>query len=223
VHRMRTSPLNHETTSAPAKHRRAFCVEPLARAWVESLPRDGVTVPVLVSFTPEVLVALVTRAITSRLTLDEVIHAAVSNDLKRTPDCCRECGDGHVEIGLLDTGKWIWGIPVQCLGCANDLPRHVAVKSLAVPLPQMDDQESTPPVVTRKQLAALYQVSIRTVDRWRKARRISYKKFGRLLRFDLAVVDAELSGYAIKCKNAGPSTPPLSVALKSLIDLTSKH
>src|ERR1043165_2346368 len=123
---MRTSPLNHETTSAPVNSRRAFCVETLARAWVESLPHAGVTVPVLVSLTPDTLVSLVTRAITSRVTLDEVIHAAVAGKESKPPvDCWEKC-DELAEIARLDTRKRIRGKRVQCLKCGQDIPRPSA-------------------------------------------------------------------------------------------------
>jgi hypothetical protein len=220
---MRTSPLNHGTTSAPANHRRAsFCVEDLARAWVESLARDGVTIPVLVSLSPEALVDIVVQAVTSRVTLDKVIHAAIRGDgLEPPADGCRECGNGAVELRDLNTGKIIHGEPVQCLECRTDLPSPVLpVKCLVRQLPQIpEEKEIMPGTVTREELAAIYKVSPRTVDRWRRARRVSYKKIGRLVRFDPAVVDAELAEYVVKSKLKGPMPLPLSVVWRNLIDL----
>ncbi len=49
---------------------------------------------------------------------------------------------------------------------------------------------------TRRELAARLQVSVKTVDNWRKAGKIPALKVGRSVRFDPAEVDAALRGAA---------------------------
>ena len=55
--------------------------------------------------------------------------------------------------------------------------------------------------LNRKQLAERYGVSLRTVDRWVRRRRISYMKIGRSVRFKSDVVDSEMSSrYGIHAR-----------------------
>lgn len=46
--------------------------------------------------------------------------------------------------------------------------------------------------VTKAQLARRYAVTLRTITNWMRARRVSYVKLGRVVRFDPAQADAEL-------------------------------
>jgi len=46
---------------------------------------------------------------------------------------------------------------------------------------------------SKEEIARRYAVSLRTVSNWMRARRISYLKLGRLVRFDAEQVDRELS------------------------------
>jgi len=46
--------------------------------------------------------------------------------------------------------------------------------------------------VTKQQVAERYQVAVRTVTNWMRERRISFLKIGRVVRFDLNLVDSEL-------------------------------
>lgn len=52
-------------------------------------------------------------------------------------------------------------------------------------------------IVTKRDLAAEYKVTLRTVTNWMVQGRVSYTKIGRLVRFHLPTVRAELqaAGY----------------------------
>jgi excisionase family DNA binding protein len=57
--------------------------------------------------------------------------------------------------------------------------------------------------VTRKQLASLYAVSLRTVDEWMARGWIPHLKLGKCCRFSLTEVDAALrSRFEVKAKEA---------------------
>jgi excisionase family DNA binding protein len=47
-------------------------------------------------------------------------------------------------------------------------------------------------IVTKPELAARYAVTERTITNWMQARRISFLKIGRIVRFDLDLVEKEL-------------------------------
>jgi excisionase family DNA binding protein len=54
---------------------------------------------------------------------------------------------------------------------------------------------------TKKELAAYYNVSTRTVTNWMRQRRISFQKIGRLTRFHWETVCAEIEERGlIRCK-----------------------
>jgi hypothetical protein len=59
-------------------------------------------------------------------------------------------------------------------------------------------QADSSPILTRRDLATRYRVSVRTVDRWVAQRRIPVLRFSeRCLRFDAAECDAALRRFTI--------------------------
>lgn len=57
----------------------------------------------------------------------------------------------------------------------------------------MTTQTNSSPFATKKQLAEYYQVDVRTVTNWMRARRVSFQKIGRLTRFHWDTVRAEIA------------------------------
>jgi excisionase family DNA binding protein len=62
----------------------------------------------------------------------------------------------------------------------------------------LSTQPALPRSLTKRQLAAELDVSIRTVDTWMQLRKIPYRKVGRMVRFDLDRVMAALDRYVIR-------------------------
>jgi hypothetical protein len=71
-------------------------------------------------------------------------------------------------------------------------------ENLRTKLTDLSTQPALPRSLTKRQLAAELDVSIRTVDTWMQLRKIPYRKVGRMVRFDLDRVMAALDRYVIR-------------------------
>jgi excisionase family DNA binding protein len=61
-------------------------------------------------------------------------------------------------------------------------------------------QASTPSrkAATKRDVCREYGVSLRTVDYWMAQHKIPYRKYGKIVRFDLDAVERALNRYTVK-------------------------